>query len=517
MSENPEHATPQEPNPAATEAPRTDPAEAVATPHAAPEGDPTASDAEESASGVAAWAGGERKRLHPLTPFLKIPQFFIPVLTYIVINLPFGQEPDFNFYIGLATAGLTVIGGFVSWFFTGYRVDLGSESGPDEPARSRSGPELQIIEGVLTRKRRSIPLSRLQSVEIAQPLLARFFGLAQLNLEVAGSSSTEAPLEFLTLPQATALRKRLISLSRKQKRENAGDTADEGDGGPASEEQEESPVWPIAAGVDNRTAGAAALSSVPFFGVLLVLSLAILAVGIVGDSTSAVVVSLVGIGGSVGMWGFSWFYTANAYWDFTLGRQDDDLRTRRGLLQKYASTIPLNRVTALRVTRPFLWRPFHWRKVDVATASSSLQGAVGGTLLYAADPEEADWVSAHGLPAVDFRDVDLRARPRRVWWRTPFTFRIRSCGLNPTAFVVREGVFPETTTFVPYARIQEVRVSQGPIQRLQEVATVHVRIAGSLTFDAVARHRDAAEAVVMARQLRLRADAAADAETPRLG
>ena len=47
---------------------------------------------------------------------------------------------------------------------------------------------------------------------MVQPLVPRILGLAELRLEVAGGSSTEAPLAYLSLPAAHALRAQMLAL-----------------------------------------------------------------------------------------------------------------------------------------------------------------------------------------------------------------------------------------------------------------------------------------------------------------
>ena len=79
----------------------------------------------------------------------------------------------------------------VSWYNTGYHV---------------VGRELRVYEGLLWRRTRAIPLERLQAVEVVRPLLAQLTGLAELRLEVVGGGKTEAPLAYLTVADAAALR-----------------------------------------------------------------------------------------------------------------------------------------------------------------------------------------------------------------------------------------------------------------------------------------------------------------------
>ncbi len=85
--------------------------------------------------------------------------------------------------------------GWVSWRTTRYRLADG---------------ELQVDSGVLVQRARRVPLARVQSVDVVRPLVARLLGLAELRLEVVGGSGTEAPLSYLTEPDAQLLRAALL-------------------------------------------------------------------------------------------------------------------------------------------------------------------------------------------------------------------------------------------------------------------------------------------------------------------
>ena len=54
-------------------------------------------------------------------------------------------------------------------------------------------------------------LDRLQAVDVVRPLVARALGLAELRLEVAGGSSSEAPLAYLSEAAAQRLRAELLA------------------------------------------------------------------------------------------------------------------------------------------------------------------------------------------------------------------------------------------------------------------------------------------------------------------
>ena len=57
-----------------------------------------------------------------------------------------------------------------------------------------------------------------ESVDVVQPLVPRLLGLAEVRLEVAGGSSTEAPLAYLALADARELKGRLLASASRARR-----------------------------------------------------------------------------------------------------------------------------------------------------------------------------------------------------------------------------------------------------------------------------------------------------------
>jgi len=67
--------------------------------------------------------------------------------------------------------------------------------------------EIVVHSGVLTRRKRNIPMDRIQNIEIQQSLLPRLMGMAQVRLDTAGSASSEGQLEYVSLNEAHAIRR----------------------------------------------------------------------------------------------------------------------------------------------------------------------------------------------------------------------------------------------------------------------------------------------------------------------
>lgn len=414
------------------------------------------------------------QRLHPLTPVLRGWKI-VAVVFFLVAENGLRRAGPTELAVALAIAlPLAAAYGYLSWRFTRYGF---------------TGDDLTVETGVLNRRSRRVALSRLQAVDVVQPLIARALGLAELRLEVAGGGSTEAPLAFLSLADAHRLRAEMLAR---------------------------------AAGIDAATPEAPeqVLVRVPLGAVMLsavlrgpvVIGVAWVA-AVIGSATVtgraelvAVVLPLVfAVVGPVVAW-----VTTN--FDFTLAESPDGLRVRRGLLETRAQTVPPGRVHAVRLSEPWLWRAKGWVRLDANVAGYGSGGdEVGGasTLLPVAPREVALSVLARVLPGVDVTGVPLSPVPPRARWRAPVQWRRLAVGDDASVFVARRGRFLRQLDAVPHARTQSVRVTQGPWQRRLGLASVHVDTAPG-PVRVTAAHRDASEAravcdaqVERARQARL--------------
>lgn len=66
--------------------------------------------------------------------------------------------------------------------------------------------EVIIHSGVLTRRKRSIPIERIQNIVLERSLLPRLLGTARVKIETAGSKSAEGILEYVHVAEANRLR-----------------------------------------------------------------------------------------------------------------------------------------------------------------------------------------------------------------------------------------------------------------------------------------------------------------------
>jgi len=319
--------------------------------------------------------------------------------------------------------------------------------------------DLRVRSGVFQVNERRVQVSRLQSVDVTQPLVARLFGLAAVRPEVAGSGDRGTRVEYLTIEDAQQLRAELLA-------RGAGVASD--DAQVAAPEAPESVVLSVPA--------PALLESVvlqPATGWTLLVAVGTIATAAVTRSWELSVPGLLVIASP-----FVFVTTQFLNWfGFTVAHSPDGLRLRFGLTEHKVQTVPPGRVQAVRFERPLLWRHRGWVRVwvNVAGASSREDGKQRPSLLVPVAPlEVARSVVAQVLPDVDPFQLALERAPQRARWRAPLQGPQLAAGANDRIFVTRYGWLVPTWDVVPHARTQSVRVTQGPWQRRLQLASLHL-------------------------------------------
>lgn len=408
-------------------------------------------------------SGETLRRLHPATPILNGWKYF--ALAIAVVGQDSLRELDFVLFgvqLGVALV-LGLVLGLFSWWFTKYRIE-----GRGETA------ELRIESGFLFRRSRRIRIDRLQAVDIVRPVLARLLGLAELRLEVAGGGKTEAPLAYLSERDAHRLRAELLARA-------AGLAADT----PEAPERQLVSVTP-------GMLLAATILGAPFLTAALGF--------VVVASVSVVLGEIVGVAflvpWALGGLGVVWRQFVSEF-GFTVSESPDGLRIRKGMLDTWAQTVPPGRVQGVEIEQQLFWRPKQWVKlsVDVAgyAAKDGDQVRTSSTLLPVAPWPVARALLQRVLPDVDVDSVVRTRAPRSARWLRPIGWRYLRHGADDRVFVTDAGWLTRRTAVVPHAKMQSVRIKQGPLQRRLGLANVHVDTPAG-PVNAVAVHRSSDEA-----------------------
>ena len=399
------------------------------------------------------------QRLHPLSPVVRSGRTVVPLLFVVIASSSARSASQSRLYIDLAIVVLAIVMGVVSWLVTRWAFD---------------GATLRFETGLLRRDARQVPVARIQAVDIVQPLLARFVGLAEVKITLAGGGP-QTRLAYLAEPQADHLRAALLAAHHGQ--------------------HPDTPEPAEVAGISvptGRLAGSVALSTTTFLLVALIAALVVVgALNSKGLPTAFAVFFTYLLGLATATW-----RQFNDLYGFTVASAADGIRIRRGLLGKVSETIPVRRVQAVRQFEPLLWRWMGWCRLEVVLArtpgrdNASGAGAVRKTLLPVGSLQTAELLRTMVIGTVG---VTATKPPRRARLKSPFSYHFLAAGHDDTFAVAVTGRVNRKTCWVPLEKVQSVRRVEGPVQRRLRLATVHVDVAGR-RIAAQFRDRDGTEA-----------------------
>lgn len=423
---------------------------------------------------------------------------------------------------------------------------------------------VHLRRGILFRQQRHARLDRLQSVDIRQPLVARFFGLCELTLETAGGTDSGVAIGFLKGSEADELRAELLARAAGLKVDRTRPAAAApgavpapagpapegtlpGAGAPATGNRPtgtQDAVGPGAAGVPGVPVGAPAAPvsleapQVPVLTVplgrliasalrsgatitLVIWALGVLVVMIATGELAVISASLPAVLGAGGYL----FGRLTGEFDFRVAISPDGVRLRHGMLETRSQTIPPGRVQAVRLVQSVLWRGRDWWRVQVNVAGYGGENEdKNSVLLPVGTREEALTVLSLVLPDLGVDeprrildaglDGDSRTEsayvtaPRRTRILDPVAWRRNGFTVTGRALLLRRGRMVKILDVVPHERTQSLGLSQGPWQRRLGVASFQVHSTEGPVHPEVP-HLDAADAA------RLMADQAMRARTAR--
>lgn len=482
--------------------------------------------------------------LHPLTLvvalFTTIRNLLLPALFMLIT-----RTEGWLGLILLFVVGLSLVGALVRYFTFTYRIQ---------------GGELITRQGVLERRERNIPLTRVQDLRIEQGLVHRLLGVVDLHVETAGGQGAEASLSVLSRRDAELLRRAMfeqVSVAgaeretelrgmegRTLRRLRAVDLVLAG----LTSNQVASVLVLVFAGwqfldrmlpSDTYQRMASQLASSIERWVeqgahadwVLVLAAGVLLL-VVGLSIS-VIGSLV------------------LFHNFTLSLRGEDLHRNYGLLTRRSSSLPRRRIQLLQIQESWMRRWFRLATLRVDTAGSRMpdqnQGREGRDVLLPVVPRAEVEPLLPVLfpdlddPAPDWHDVSrcairrgttkgaivcallaLLSAATQQWRWTAFwplvlvlpiyvinilQYKHLGYTISERFFRTRRGWLSRMTHVVPIRNTQAMIVRQTPFDRRFSVATLLVDTAGQAFTGGGPRLRNipAAEAVEVARAVASRA------------
>lgn len=434
------------------------------------------------------------QRLHPISPVVDllvwVPRLWVPAL--ILVSRPYGPV---LLAVGIALLFALRVG---AWWRTTWTFD---------------GRELVVSSGWLNRTVRSVPIVRLQQVEVVRKLRHQIFGVAALRVHLAsaGVGDADVGLEVLSLSDAQALRATMEDARRGAV--VGGDVAAVVPPPPAHEVLRLTPGLLALGGLTGAT-----LLFVPAAVLALVGQLDDLGVDDDIERTAdrlslgwlAVLAAVVSVVAAVGI-------SVVRHHGLSVSRRTTDLVFERGLFERRSSVMPLARVQVVRVQRNAVRRWLGLASVDIATGGQ-VRSEGAGSLDDAVPVARWDDACRVADVALDERPVvsaDRRsvraARWRlvidravlavvvtvwipptfgREWFAVPVAVvaitvvtaiaagRARRHGIGSHVVVVEGGAIVWSRQIVPLDRVQSWQCTQGPVQRRLGLTDVAIHVAG---------------------------------------
>lgn len=457
---------------------------------------------------------GEWHRLHPLTPLLRGGLFLLVILGIVVTNLrdrligfflpgdidvdlsgPEGDAIDYIIENELIFIALLAVLGvllvviavlYISWRAHTFRI---------------TGDDVEVRSGVLFRTHRRAPLDRVQGVNLTRPMIARLLGMAKLEVVGAGLDAN-VKLDYLSTPNAEEVRADILRLASGRQLDAVRSAEARGSRSAAAAAAVEAGVTGLILGAEGPVPEPESVVHIPTGRVI--------ASHLISDSTIWLLLLIGGlIAGSI--FGTPWvlftiipmLIAFGAYWFRSITRAlryavaptPSGMRITFGLFTTITETLPPGRIHAIEVRQPLLWRPANWWSIRVnrlsgraATDTSSQQFAdvlPVGTLvdvdrvlrLMLPDLPAQEWTTAVPTGILGGTKVPMDAdfyttTPRRARWMRIFSWRRNGFLLTDDALYLRRGFLRRTLVILPLARLQSVRIAQGPLARLAHTAAV---------------------------------------------
>lgn len=437
------------------------------------------------------------ERLHPLTPFVHLWLGVVAIAWFTITSLLQGDPiwndlgrlgqslQDVPWWMFLVVGGV-VIGlgmGYWSWWTTKFVID-------DHEFRLENTGAFQ--------ESKRIAFSRIQSVDVTQPFAARLLGLAQVTIDVGADAGTS--LSFLKRSRATEIRDYLMERAHGR----AASTTEPG---------RTASRWDDAAQGDQvlvrLTPGEIILSAfatMDLWALVLAFSIPWLLGYLFDWSVLAWGGGMAGLGLAIlGYLSKRLFGQFN----YTLARTPAGLRITRGLFTLRSQTIPTHRVQAVETRQTLFWRWLGRARLDITVLglggddaedlSTSTIYLPFGTAAQVQVALAAIW------PGLELEHLRFTRTPERARWLDPLQWAWMGYALDDQVLAVRRGWTHRRQVIVPHARLQSVRVSQGPWERRLGLASVEAQTTDVMGLSGI-NHLDAphARALAMAEMDRAR-------------
>lgn len=403
---------------------------------------------------------------------------------------------------------MLLISGVLDWWRFLFKVEEG---------------QMHIKRGILVRKNLYLTKDRIQVIDISSGVVQRAFGLVQVDIQTAGSTSRAAKIDAIPLETAKEI-KRLLS--------NNGKEAEAAEGDEPGAKKRERYGLPnkdllIAASTSGRFGIALSILGTLFSQVEPVIresNLFEYLFGLLPAQTDTFMVAVVIFIFIAVAWLISFFSTLLMYGDFSLEIDENELLISRGIFEKKRTTVPYKRIQALYITEGIIRQPLGFCSVHIHSAGYGDEQGSGSIVLFPLIKRKK--VEAMLEKVVPHYDVSLRGiRPpiralRRyifrsaalltlitgaLYWTLPLSnwiwlipllsvwwgwlkYKDAAIGWDSENVIISNRTLAKKIAIVKRDRIQDVSVSASWIQRLRKLSSAEVNVAsgdhgGSFSVD----------------------------------
>jgi putative membrane protein len=400
--------------------------------------------------------------------------------------------------------------------------------------------KIEIKEGILFKKNRKVPYTRIQNVNVSQNPLERFFKVATLQLESASGGKPEAVMRVVDLTVVEEI-KRLVKNSNNDEAQVADNIAE--DSQQANEDSDHKKLLELSVkdvvkyGVISQKGmlygaivfGFLAQNQSFVAGLLKYLDLfyAIPDFTKITLAEGFIYVGVVGLALFVFLQAMSILWALLKFYQFGIAKNDDRLQAHMGLLSKISATIPLKKIQLYRISENPLHKFFKAKTITIETAGGVNTDKSGIVMRWLAPYINVDKVKnfIHEIePKIKLASVDWQLIPHRAWRRVfkrslfylaivsvivigiaslpqievrffawiamilmvPFVYLYAKNFVKKTAYYVNDdiicfksGVWFGKQSFVKISKIQTIEVLESPFDRRNKMATLEIDTAGS--------------------------------------
>ena len=454
------------------------------------------------------------RRLHPMT---LVQRFILSLPGFVILLMPVIRAPssaDF-FTISIAVLYGVLTLPFIFLQYQRFRYWI-------------TPKELVIHSGVLTRRRRNIPVDRIQNIEIEQKLLPRLLGTARVKVVTAGSDSAEGVLEYVSLSEARRIREAIRTIQKGETVDTSVDAPEAAAAG--SSAAIESAAQPLISLNLERV-----LLSGAFRFSLLYIALIFSALQFFEPDPEALIdlmtrgrfnewANLVAqspwmaaaagvVVASLLSWVSGILVNLNKYYGFRLSLEGTRLYKKHGLLTIAEGTIPLKKIqTLIYRTNPLMSR-FGWWIMELQTMGLNVREHGHQVAVPFARSDElrpieriifpVDWPeSLRPVSSLTVRRMSIRygvvlatvATALSFWWKPAvwafslipllivwayLQYRHHGYATTEDALVIRRGFIRRMTWYMPIEKFHVFYLTQSIFQRRLGLKTLFVDTAGA--------------------------------------